>query len=790
MNVFLNKIKQFVFGLRNSSIELDTRPYEDRVSRIRRQQESLRDLGVEELRSVSDELRAQIRADVPADGLLCDAFALVCEVADRELGLRPYDEQVIAAIVLHEANVAEMQTGEGKTLVAVLSVYLNALSGRGVHVLTFNDYLARRDAEWMGPVYRFLGLSVGCIEQGMTTKKRQAAYACDVTYVTAKEAGFDSLRDQLCTTQADRVHRPFHYAIVDEADSIMIDEARVPLVIAGSAGEEDINIEHLADVVSTLNESMDYSIDKGHRNINFTAAGLDRLEETLECGDLHDEANLGLLTRLNLALQADVLLHRDVDYLVRDGKIELIDEFTGRVAENRRWPYGLQAAIEAKERVEVQPAGAILNSITLQHFLQQYDRLAGMTGTAKEAAEELHEFYDLKVVVIPTHKPCVRLDEPDLVFAGKNAKHDAMVEEVLSVYHTGRPILVGTANVEESNRLAESLDAVDVECEVLNAKNDRREAEIVADAGALGAVTISTNMAGRGTDIRLGGRDETDREQVVSLGGLYVLGGNRYESRRIDNQLRGRAGRQGDPGRTRFVVSFEDDLIARYGVGGLLTNRIPPEDEKTPIDDPEIARRIAHAQRVVEGESFEIRRTLRRYSAVLERQRRTLHDRRVAILEGIEPLELLGQRDARRYSQLVNEFGPEVLDRVERQITLFQIDRCWSDHLATVSAVREQIHLFSLGGYNPLDEFHKRINAAFGKLLKRIDDEIVETFQRVRVTESGIDLEKEGMTGPSSTWTYMINDMPMGDMLERVSRGIKRIITREYARASTDNTFG
>jgi preprotein translocase subunit SecA len=466
-----------------------------------------------------------------------------------------------------------------------------------------------------------------------------------------------------------------------------------------------------------------------------------------------------------------------VDYLVRDGKVELIDEFTGRVAENRRWPYGLQAAIEAKEGVAIQADGMILGSITLQHFLEQYDRLAGMTGTAFEAADELHEFYDLKVVTVPTHRACIRGDEPDRMFDTKIAKQQSLVAEIVEVHASGRPVLVGTASVQESDQLAASLKAAGMTCNVLNAKNDELEAGLIAEAGALGAVTISTNMAGRGTDIRLGGREELQREQVLAVGGLYVIGCNRHESRRIDNQLQGRAGRQGDPGRARFFVSLEDDLLTRYGVGQLDVFRTLSGESGLLSEDRLITHRIAHSQRVIEGETFQIRRTLRRYSAVVERQRQELFARRHKILMNESSLVLCQTRAAERYNELSEQFGETVVQAGERQITLFHINQCWADHLAHVAEMREQIHLFSMGGFNPLDEFHRRVNLAMNEVLQRIDDQVVATFERVEFTRDGIDLAKHQLTGPSSTWTYMINDTPMGDVLDRLTQGIKRRLT-------------
>jgi preprotein translocase subunit SecA len=627
----------------------------------------------------------------------------------------------------------------------------------------------------MGPLYRFLGLSVAPVRQGLTARQRREAYGCDVTYVTAKEAGFDFLRDQLCTDKADLVHRPFHFAIVDEADSILIDEARVPLVIAGSLGPPEVDPFRAAEVVRTLRPGADYQTDAHARNVHLTEAGTGRVERALKCGNLHGPRNLALLTALNLALHAEVLLRRDVDYLVRDGRVELVDEFTGRVVPDRRWPDGLQAAIEAKEGLALQPQGSILSSITLQHFLRLYPRACGMTATAQPAADEFEAFYGMRTVVIPPNRPCARADEPDVVFTHKEAKLAALVAEIARAHRTGRPVLVGTSSVEESDQLAGALGRAGVPCRVLNARNERREAEIIADAGAFGAVTISTNMAGRGTDIRLGGRDQADRERVAALGGLCVLGTNQHESRRIDDQLRGRAGRQGDPGTSRFFISLEDDLIRRYGIGGLIPEGHRPPREDAPVDDPVVGREIERAQRIIEGESFEVRKTLRRYSALIEEQRKIVHRRRLDVLLGAAPLRLLATRAADRYQELRAAVGEDVLRRVEQQLTLFHVDQCWSDHLARVAEIRDGIHLFSLGGYSPLDEFHEMVTRAFRDLLRRIDERVVDSFLAAEVGPGGIDLEKEGLRGPSSTWTYLLNDTPFGDALERVCRGIMRL---------------
>src|SRR5215218_5897190 len=461
------------------------------------------------------------------DGLLPDVFALVREIARRVLGERPYDVQMLAGIALHEGKLVEMQTGEGKTLAAVAPVALNALAGRGVHVLTYNDYLARRDAEWMGPIYERLGLTVGCIQEGLSTAERHRAYRCDVTYLTVKEAGFDLLRDGLCLDPAGQVHRPFHLGLIDEADSILIDEARIPLVIAGTLEEIGVDLGRLADIARQMVRGADYDTDEYAYNIFLTDRGMHRAEKLLGSGNLFEGDNVRLQAELRNALHAEALLKRDVDYIVRNGRIELVDELTGRVAENRQWPDGLHAALEAKEGLRWQPEGKIFGSITVQHFLRKYPRLCGMTGTARPAARELADIYDLEVVEVPPNRPCIRVDHPDVIHATREAKRSALLEEIAAIHATGRPILVGTVSVEESESLAADLRRAGIACRVLNAKNDAEEAGIVADAGALGAVTISTNMAGRGTDIRLA-------DAVVALGGLYVLGTNRHESRRID----------------------------------------------------------------------------------------------------------------------------------------------------------------------------------------------------------------------------------------------------------------
>ena len=763
-----------LFRLRSGAIELSIMRYERRVERINRQHAVLGRLSDQQLKKQWEGLRSSIQNGASSEEALLRTFAVIKEAVQRTVGLQAYDEQLEAALALHDRKLVEMQTGEGKTLAAVLPACVGALQGRGVHILTFNDYLAARDVEWMGPIYRFLDLTIGHVEQGMTGAERRAAYACDVTYVTAKEAGFDFLRDQRALQVDDLVQRGFYYAIVDEADSILIDEARVPLVIAGAVDLDEEKLGRFARLVRSLRANIDYKTDQSRRNIHFTSRGLHRLQRALQCGELYVEANVELLTRLNLALQAEVLLQRDVDYLVREREIVLIDELTGRVAENRRWPYGLQAALEAKEGVAIRPQGKILNSITLQHFLQQYECICGMTGTAQEAAEEFDQFYGLRLKVIPPHRPCIRHDLPDCIFATKAAKTEAVISEVKSLHQSRVPVLVGTASVEESEELAARLIQAGVVVQVLNARNDRHEAAVVAEAGALNAVTISTNMAGRGTDIRLGGSGEHGRERVVALGGLHVLGMSRHESRRIDNQLRGRAGRQGDPGQTCFFVSIEDDLLARHGIGDLLRGCLDA-GQASRLDDPDIGAAIEHVQRIVEGETFEIRRTLRKYSLCLENQRRVLQERRQRLLRGIDTPSLLRSTNPDWFSQLASKFGAEAVFATEREVTLCWIDHCWSEHLAEVAEIREGVYLLSMGGLSAIDNFNRQISEAFRRLPEQIDEGVLTTMRSLPLEGDALHWNKETLLGPSSTWTFMINDNPMGDIFERLGRSIKRL---------------
>jgi len=758
------KLRDLFNRLRDHPVETDLLPYRNILDEIRVYR--FRNLSSEELKTRSETLISRARSGDALDELLTEAFALVDEASRRAIGLAPFDCQVIAGLAMARGKIAELPTGEGKTLAAVFPTYLHALSGRGVHVLTFNDYLARRDAAWMGPVYEFLGLKVGCIQEGMRAPDKQAAYACDVTYATAKEAGFDFLRDRICLERRDLVHRPFHLALVDEADSILIDEARIPLVISGVEERAGWDARGLAPAIKALTPGRDYETDDEHRNVFLLDPGQERIEGMLRCGGLYEQKNQQLLEAVYCSLHAEALLRRDVDYIVRRDKIEIVDEFTGRVVDNRHWPDGLQAAVEAKEGLARRSEGRILGAITLQHFFRLYPKLCGMTATARPSADELKESYELLVVVIPPNKPSVRVDHPDRVFTHREAKRSALVAEIQDVHTAGRPVLVGTASVKESEELAADLGEAGISCQVLNARNDEREARIVAQAGLPGAVTISTNMAGRGTDIKLGGADEKEREKVVALGGLYVIGTNRNESLRIDDQLRGRAGRQGDPGATRFIISLEDDVFERYGLTRMFYEHHRLERQPEALDLRTIQREIEHAQRIIEGQNFGLRKSLWKYSSLVELQRKTIQDWRESVLfaEGTPPI--LAQKTPQLYQKGLARFGRSGMETFERRAALSHIDRCWSDHLAWITDTRESIHLVSLGGKTPLQEFQRAATAPFLEIRPRVEEAVATDFRRLLKKEGPVDLEAEGRKGPSSTWTYLVNEDQFGFGIE------------------------
>ncbi len=759
------QLKRYHQRLNGSTVEYDLTFYQDVLHDIKKLSSSYINKSDNQIKSISQELINKAILNKNLYNLLVEAFVIVSEAVQRVLKLQPFDVQLTGGIAMHFGKIAEMQTGEGKTLTAVFPAYLNALSGIGVHVLTFNDYLARRDAHWMGPVYNFLGLSVGYVQEGMSIENRRKAYGSNITYLTAKEAGFDYLRDSLCYKSSDIVHRPFNFAIVDEADSIMIDEARIPLIIAGTSNEFIDNVTNMSQIARQLKENEDFEFDENARNIHLTEEGIKRIENILNLQNLFDEENTEDLSKLNCVLHAEYLLHRDIDYILRNGKVELVDEFTGRIADKRRWPDGLQSAIEAKENIHIQSGGTILNSITMQHFLQLYPKICGMTATALAAEKEFKEFYNLDIVVIPPNRQCIRKDYPEIIYKTKATKLDALIREIIEEHKTGRPILVGTQSIEESAELSNTLINAGIQCKVLNAKNDESEAAIVAEAGKPGAITISTNMAGRGTDIKLGGENEDEKKKVAELGGLYVIGTNRHESRRIDNQLRGRAGRQGDPGSSRFFICMEDDLFVKYNLKDLLPSKYVLNKDCEIIENPVIIKEIARVQRIIEGQNLEIKKTLYKYSAMLEQQRKIVFEKRDNILLKDIFIEFFKISSPNQYNSLLKKVGRCKFVDICRRLSLLQIDKAWSQYIAQIADIREGIHLLRLGGQDPIFKFREQSIQLFDQMMDELDYKTIVSFNKLKIKDNEIDLSDTGLKAPSSTWTYLINDNPFENML-------------------------
>jgi preprotein translocase subunit SecA len=698
-----------------------------------------------------------------------DAEICACcrEAAWRALGERPYDVQVVGTLAMLSGLIAEMATGEGKTLSGALAAAGHALRGRSVHVMSVNDYLARRDAEWMRPVYDLLGVTVGWIDQASTTAERRRAYAAQVTYAAVSEFGFDVLRDRLVTDTADLVAGDPDVALIDEADSVLIDEARVPLVLAGAAEIADTDRE-MARMAARLRPGQHYEVDEEGRNVSLTSVGARAAEEALGGIDLYTVEHAEALTRLNVALHAHALLQRDVDYIVRDGVVQLINESRGRVTLRQRWPDGLHAAVEAKEGLAASESGEILDSVTIQSLVRRYQTICGMTGTAVAAGEQLREFYGLEIAVIPLNRPCVRADEPDRVYATVEEKEKAVVDEVAAAHATGRPVLIGTLDVAASEQLAGELARAGLRCAVLNAKNDTREAAIVAEAGAYGAITVSTQMAGRGTDIRLGGTGG-DRNLIAELGGLYVIGTGRHASSRLDHQLRGRAGRQGDPGGSVFFASLEDELILQYA----------PDEPRTQIPDAKAHWVLGHAQRVAEGVNLEIHRNTWQYNKLIEDQRRVVLDHRDRVLRTDDALSALARQCPERLAELSPGVDRSVLVGAARQIVLFHLDQAWAEHLAFLADLREGIHLRALArGTAPLNEFNREAVTAFGSLLEKAAEQSAETFRTAAITTDGVDLEGLGLKRPTATWTYLAHENPFGTDIDRALRSIGRRIRK------------
>ncbi|CAM2857642.1 accessory Sec system translocase SecA2 [Mycobacterium intermedium] len=695
-------------------------------------------------------------------------LAIAREAAERTTGLRPFDVQLLGALRMLAGDVIEMATGEGKTLAGAIAAAGYALAGRHVHVVTINDYLARRDAEWMGPLIEALGLTVGWITAESTSEDRRAAYNCNVTYASVNEIGFDVLRDQLVTDVDDLVSPKPDVALIDEADSVLVDEALVPLVLAGTTHRETPRLE-IITLVGQLTPGEDFDTDADNRNVHLTEAGAHKVEKALGGIDLYSEEHVGTtLTEVNVALHAHVLLQRDVHYIVRDGAVHLINSSRGRIAQLQRWPDGLQAAVEAKEGIETTETGEVLDTITVQALINRYATVCGMTGTALAAGEQLRQFYKLGVSPIPPNTPNIREDESDRVYITAAAKNDAIVEHIVEVHETGQPVLVGTRDVAESEELHERLVKRGVPAVVLNAKNDAEEAQVIAEAGKYGAVTVSTQMAGRGTDIRLGGSDEADHDRVAELGGLHVVGTGRHHTERLDNQLRGRAGRQGDPGSTVFFSSWEDDVVA----ANLDPNKLPTEtDDDGRIISPKTNGLLDHAQRVAEGRLLDVHANTWRYNQLIAQQRAIIVDRRNTLLRTATAREELEELAPKRYQKLLEVLSTEEdeaaaekrLEKICRLIMLYHLDRGWADHLAYLADIRESIHLRALGRQNPLDEFHRLAVDAFASLAADAIEAAQQTFETANILEEepGLDLSK--LARPTSTWTYMVNDNPLSD---------------------------
>lgn len=684
-------------------------------------------------------------------------LAILREAASRTLNMEPFDVQMQGTYRLLHGDVVEMATGEGKTLAGAMAAVGFALQGKRVHVITVNSYLAGRDNDWMGPMFDFFGLTHGAIHEDLTADQRRDIYSRDVIFGAINELGFDVLRDQLITRRADQVRTPADVAVIDEADSVMVDEALVPLVLAGSE-PGPAPAGRITDLVKRMEEDKHFHVSEDHRNVFLTDEGAAFVEKQLGVESLYEDEG-ELLVQVNVALHAEHLLIRDVHYIVRDGKVALIDGSRGRVAELQRWPDGLQAAVEAKEGLDVTDGGRILDQITIQALVGMYPEVCGMTGTALAAGDQLRQFYNLQVSVIEPNVPNIRFDEADRVYVSAAERDDAVVKHIVEVQKTGQPQLVGTQDVAESEALAEALLSAGVECSVLNAKNHEAEAAVVAEAGRPGRVTVSTQMAGRGTDIKLGGTDEAEHDEVVETGGLHVVGVGRFRSQRLDNQLRGRAGRQGDPGSSLFFVSLEDDVVAVGGAGEELQAQ-PEEDGLLP--QKKVQQFVDHCQRVTEGQMLDIHATTWKYNKMIKDQRDIVNDRRDTLLDTTAAWDDLSYHNVDRAAELKKQgISEEVLEQAAREIMLFHLDNEWSEHLAYLDDVRESIHLRAIARESPIDEFHRMSIAAFGELAERAVNKARETFDEVEITSEGAQLGEMGLHKPSATWTYMVNDNPL-----------------------------
>jgi preprotein translocase subunit SecA len=781
----LNKVLTKVFGSKNDRELKRIQPQVDRISKLEPQMQELDDTA---LAAKTEEFKERLANGETLDDLLVEAFAVVREAVVRVLGLRLFDVQLVGGIVLHEGKIAEMKTGEGKTLVATLPVYLNSLTGKGVHVVTVNDYLARRDLEWMSGIYQFLGLTIGAILHDMDDEARKAAYNADVTYGTNNEFGFDYLRDNMKFSLNDFCQRGFHFAIVDEVDSILIDEARTPLIISGPADVSTELYYHVNKIIPHFENETHYTVDEKAKSLSMTDEGVALAEKLLKVDNLYDPKNIEWLHHVNQALRAHKLFNRDVEYLVQNDEVVIVDEFTGRTMPGRRYSDGLHQALEAKEGVKVEKENQTLASVTFQNYFRMYEKLAGMTGTADTEAVEFSKIYGLNVIVIPTHHTMIRDDFADVIYKNAKAKFRAVVEEIKKLHEKGQPVLVGTTNIDVSEMLSQRLKKAGVKHSVLNAKHHEQEAQIIAEAGLKGRVTIATNMAGRGTDIKLG-------EGVVEVGGLHILGTSRHESRRIDNQLRGRSGRQGDQGSSRFFLSLEDDLLRIFGSDRISTimDKLGMEEDE-PIEHTMISKAIENAQRKVEGHNFDIRKHLLEYDDVMNEQRQMIYDQRKEVLGGEDVsyivadmfedliaaitmefcddktlsedwdwdgiservsanmgIELDWDDDVKKglksdtfeknlletmeaaYKAREEELGEETMRQLERFILLQIVDTHWKDHLLGMDHLKEGIGLRGYGQKNPLDEYKKEGFNMFNTMIERVREKTVSTLMRVQL---------------------------------------------------------
>ncbi len=714
------------------------------------------------------------RGDLDGRERLAKFCALVREAANRAIGERSFAVQLQGALGILDGTVVEMKTGEGKTLSGAIAALGMVARGRQVQIMTVNDYLAHRDATWMAPIYRLLGVESGWVTATVDHDHRRDAYAANICYGAVTEIGFDLLRDRLRTDPDQIVQPEPDAAIIDEADSVMIDEAKVPLVLAGSMpGAEDGTTA--ADIVRRLTAGQDYESSHDGLQVNLTEDGLQHCERLLGINDLYAEGNEHLLSQINVALYAEVLTERDVDYIVSEGKIRLIDPNRGRVAQRQRWPDGLHAAVEAKEGVATTERGQILDSITVQALVKRYQLVGGMTGTAVSAAEQFREFYQLETGDIATNRPCIRSDDPDRIYPTAVERDNALITAVDEAHQAGRPVLIGTHSVAESERIAERLEDHQISAAVLNAKNDEREAELIAAAGVEGAVTVSTQMAGRGVDIKLGGGKDSEHDQVADLGGLLVIGYGRYHTRRLDDQLRGRAGRQGDPGSSVIFVSLDDDPAT-----SAIELRDGDIDSDGMINTAHPHTEVDRAQRVSEGALLDTHRNSWNYSQQLEAQRNDVLGYRDRVLRGSVAADEFSHRCTERWRQLAedDDIDEATLDAAAREILLRQIDHDWSEHLAFTTDLREGIHLRALGRETPLMAFHSAASDAFATLRDGLLDRATEAFEQAVITENGLDADASGLQRPSATWTYMVDDNPFGSGADRFLGAVGGVIKR------------